>query len=71
MDYKSSWLDNRIQLNTALFFTTYNNFQAQNFVVNEKGAIGTQLLNMGELESKGIELESIGLIGDNLKLNFV
>ncbi|RJG24135.1 TonB-dependent receptor [Massilia cavernae] len=55
---KSRFLQNRVQLNATAFLTDYKDFQAQSSVVDPS----TQLLqnavnNVGELRTKGIELE--------------
>ncbi|MEH6582058.1 MAG: TonB-dependent receptor [Halioglobus sp.] len=67
---KSTWLDNRLQFNAAVFFTEYDDFQAQNFTILDDGSIATQLLNVGELETKGVELEGLALLGDNFRLMY-
>jgi iron complex outermembrane receptor protein len=54
---KSRFLDNRVQLNVAGFYTDYNNFQAQS-----SQYIGTALVqklnNVGKLRTKGVEVEA-------------
>jgi iron complex outermembrane receptor protein len=55
---KSRFLQNRVQLNATAFLTDYKDFQAQSSVVDPN----TQLLqnavnNVGELRTKGVELE--------------
>jgi iron complex outermembrane receptor protein len=50
---KSTWLDNRLRMNVAAFFTDY---QDQQIIVREGFAPIT--LNAGESEIKGIEIET-------------
>ena len=60
---KSRFLDNKVQLNIAGFYTDYNNFQAQSsqFVVQPDGTTVLQqkLNNVGKLRTKGIEVEAM------------
>lgn len=67
---KSMLLDNRLQLNATLFYTEYEDFQAQSNSTTEDGALSTRLNNVGDLETSGVELEGVALLGDNLTLTF-
>jgi iron complex outermembrane receptor protein len=67
---KSKLWDGRMSLNAALFFTQYEDFQAQDFVVDEDGGIVTQLVNVGELETKGLEVEGTVLLSENFRMMF-
>ena len=65
---KSRWLDNRLQVNLAGFYTDYNNFQAQSsqFV----GTVLVQKLNnVGKLRTKGFEAEVQAKPTDWLRLD--
>ncbi|HWU03271.1 MAG TPA: TonB-dependent receptor [Novosphingobium sp.] len=54
---KSRFLDNKVQLNVAGFWTDYNNFQAQSAqYIN--GALQSKLNNVGKLRTKGVEVEA-------------
>jgi iron complex outermembrane receptor protein len=65
---KSTLLDQRLQLNLVAFYTEYDDYQAQNSeVVNDQLELTVD--NVGSLESKGLELDAVGLVGDNLTLN--
>ncbi len=65
---KSTLLEQRLQLNLVAFYTEYDDYQAQNSeVVNDQ--LELTIDNVGSLESKGVELDAIGLVGDNLTLN--
>ena len=59
---KSRFLDNKVQLNIAGFYTDYNNFQAQSsqfVVVDGTTVLQQKLNNVGKLRTKGIEVESM------------
>ncbi len=64
---KSTLLDQRLQLNAVAFFTEYDNYQAQNTELR-----GTELvigvLNVGTLETTGLELDATALLGENFSL---
>lgn len=67
---KSMLLDNRLQFNLTAFYSQYEDFQAQSLILDESGAAVSTLNNVGDVETKGVELETTALIGDNLTLNF-
>lgn len=54
---KSRFFDNRVQLNVTGFWTDYNNFQAQSAVVQPDQSVSFQLNNVGQLRTRGVELE--------------
>jgi len=54
---KSRFLDNRIQVNIAGFWTDYKNFQAQSGQVLPDNTIQVFLNNVGKLRTRGVELE--------------
>jgi iron complex outermembrane recepter protein len=66
---KTTLLDRRLQFNITGFYSTYEDYQAQRsvFVNNE---LRTTLTNVGELESKGVEIDSVALLGEHLTLTF-
>ncbi len=51
---KFQGLDNRLRLNTAIFFTDYEDLQV---LGSQPGALGTVTINAGEAEIKGFEAE--------------
>jgi len=53
---KSSWLDNRLIVNAALFHSRYDNFQAQ---AQDANSAQFTLLNAGEVRTTGLELDFI------------
>ena len=59
---KSSWLDNRLILNIAVFYAEYDDFQAQTTVDdNPQDMIPGSfvLVNAGEISTEGVEIEFI------------
>ncbi|GAA5018498.1 TonB-dependent receptor [Acinetobacter puyangensis] len=69
LGFKSQWLNNRLRLNLAAFYTEYENFQANFRVVDSGGGISTRLINAGEVSTKGLELDSSYQVNENLRLN--
>lgn len=65
---KSTLLDGRMQLNATLFYTEYEDFQAQSQV--DVPGIGTvqQLNNVGTLETAGLEADVIFLVSENFRM---
>lgn len=53
---KSRWLDNRLQVNLAIFKTDYDELQTQQFVAGSGGSQSI-FVNAGKAEYQGIELE--------------
>lgn len=67
---RSTLWEQRLQLNTTLFYTEYTDYQAQNTRITPEGDFINRLRNVGELETSGIEVEGILLLGENLTVNF-
>lgn len=65
---KSQLLDNRLQVNLAIFRADYHDYQANNFV-SDLGVITTFLTNAGEVSTTGFELEFDALISDTFTMN--
>jgi iron complex outermembrane receptor protein len=63
---KSEFLDNRVRLNTALFFQTYDDFQVTQNIPGEARTIVT---NAAEVESSGVEMELTAAVTDMLTVN--
>ncbi len=63
---KSEWYDNRLRLNGAIFFTTFEDFQ-----VSENVPAGATVIvtNAAEVETKGVELDFSALISDSVTLS--
>ncbi|NOW48441.1 iron complex outermembrane receptor protein [Novosphingobium sp. SG751A] len=64
---RSQFLNRRITLNLTGFWTDYNNFQAQGLLPDI--AATPVLANVGQVRTRGIELESSARISDALRLN--
>jgi iron complex outermembrane receptor protein len=64
---KTTLLDRRLQLNATVFYTEYEDYQAQSveFTDNE---LRTTLNNVGELRTQGVEIDAVALLGENLTL---
>lgn len=56
MGLKSSWFDNRLQLNTALYWTNVEGYQS---TLIDGQTFTTYLSNVGELRVRGVEVEGI------------
>lgn len=64
---KTSLLDRRLQFNATAFFTTYDDYQGQS-VEFENNELRSTLTNVGELETKGVEVDAVALVGEHLTL---
>jgi iron complex outermembrane receptor protein len=64
---KSQWLDNRLRLNAAAYYTTFKDFQASAQVPGAFPPIFF-LTNAGELETKGFELEVDAALTENFSI---
>jgi len=64
---KTALLDRRLQFNATAFYTQYDDYQGQSteFKNNE---LRSTLTNVGELETKGVEVDSVALLGEHLTL---
>lgn len=61
--FKSRFLDNRLQLNASGFYTEYDGFQANNFVLLN-GTVITNLTNAGTVSTAGFEVDFIAAPSD-------
>lgn len=64
---KSQWLDNRLRVNAATYYSTFKDFQASAQVAGAFPPIFF-LTNAGELETKGVELEVNASVIENFNL---
>lgn len=64
---KSQWLDNRLRVNAATYYSKFKDFQASAQVAGAFPPIFF-LTNAGELETKGVELEVDARIADNFDM---
>jgi iron complex outermembrane receptor protein len=61
---KSRWLDNRLFLNIAAFYSEYHDFQAETSL--DVGPLGTIIVtNVGAVSTQGVEMEFIAQPMDN------
>ena len=65
---KSQFLDRRVTVNTTLFTTTFDNFQAQGIETLADGTSNFRLSNVGKLRTRGVELE--GAVRASSDFNF-
>ncbi len=54
---KSQFMERRVTLNTTVFTTTFDNFQAQGIETLSDGSFNFRLANVGKLRTRGVELE--------------
>ena len=67
---KSDWLNGDLRLNGAVFFTDYQDMQVTVQRAVGQNDFASQVVNAGEAEIKGFELESIAYINDDFTLSF-
>ncbi len=68
--FKTSWLDNILQLNGAAYFYDYQDVQGFTQALSpETGTVVTKLGNLGDAEHTGVELDAIWLPVEGLSLN--
>ncbi len=65
---KSDLLDGRVRFNATLFFSEYTDKQEENFVLLDDGTVGTLVLNAGEVDMPGVELELTALLTEHFRL---
>ena len=64
---KSQWLDNRLRINTAAYYSTFKDFQASAQVAGAFPPLFF-LTNAGELETRGVEIEVNAQVAENFEL---
>lgn len=65
---KSNLFDQRLQLDVIGFYTQYDDYQAQNSEVIDEEVV-LIATNVGQLETKGLEINTNFLVGQGLMLN--
>ena len=65
---KTTVLDQRLQFNVVAFYTEYDDFQSQNTLIQEDGSVVLDISNVGVLETQGIEVDAVALLGENFLL---
>ena len=63
---KSNLLDGRVEVNTAIFYSNYEDLQVSQF----DGMVGFQVGNAAEATSQGVEIDGRWLISEGLTLTF-
>lgn len=66
---KSTWFDQRLIANTSLFLTKVRDYQAATNTAIQNTYTGL-LTNVGDITSKGLELDIRGQVNPHLQLNF-
>lgn len=66
---KTSWMDNRVVLNGALFFQDFKNKQVSTQIVDSNGILSSRVVNAGKAEVWGLELEAGWVVTDNLSMS--
>lgn len=68
LGYKAELLDRRLRLNAALFHSTFDDYQVNQYIELGGGGTALTITNAAEVESKGAELEATYVATDNLQL---
>jgi iron complex outermembrane receptor protein len=66
---KSQLLEHRLTLNTTVFNTTFDNFQAQGIETLADGTINFRLANVGKLRTRGVEVEAVARASSDLNFS--
>ena len=66
---KQTFLGGSLQVNTSLFYSKFEDFQAQASVILPNNTVEFILNNVGSLETSGIDVDIRALLGDNWSLN--
>ena len=66
LGFKGNFLDSRLYLGVAVFFQEIDNLQTSQLI---PGTINSELVNAGQLESKGVEIEFNAAITEGLTVN--
>ena len=70
LGFKTSWADNRVQLNGALFFQDFKNKQVSQQVVDpDTGLLQPRTVNAGKAEVLGFELNAVWVPTENLYMS--
>ena len=65
---KSRWLDQRLQVNAAAFYSDYDDIQVSNFLPDPNAGAVSIVDNAGKARISGLELELAALLTENLEL---
>ncbi len=68
--FKSTWLDNRLKVNVAVFTFEYNDLQILEFVKLPDESLPSYKLTNGDAKASGVETEIFWMAMDGLMLSF-
>jgi len=66
---KSDWADGTVRVNGAVFYTDYEDMQVTVQRAVGQNDFATQVVNAGESEIKGFEIEALAYVNDNFNFN--
>ena len=66
---KSSWMDNRVTFNAAIYQTNWDDIPVRLRTPAPLGGLCSRLVNAGKAQSEGVEIELQALLADNLQVN--
>jgi len=66
--FKSDWLDNRLRLNAAGFFSDYTDFQTVTLILDTNGVPFFPVANAGDVDVFGFEIEAEALLFDSIRV---
>jgi iron complex outermembrane receptor protein len=66
---RTQFLDGRLTVNTTVFDVRYDDFQAQGIEFLPDGSFNFRLSNVGKVRTRGVEIDSLAAVGQNLNLN--
>ncbi len=67
---KSEFWNRRLLVNATAFYSDYDDFQAQSTTFDASGLLTVNVVNVGRLQTSGVELETTALLTEELTLGF-
>ena len=65
---RTQFFDRRLTVNATLFDATYSNYQSQGIETLPDGTTNYRLANVGQIRTRGVELETAGQITEHLRV---
>jgi iron complex outermembrane receptor protein len=65
---KSDWVDGRVRFNATVFSTDYDDKQEDNIIPLSDGTVGTVVSNASSVEIRGLELELVAALTENIRV---